>query len=323
MRRIFLKSALAMCVVGIASSAALADSAWPGKQPIRFAIPMAPGTGVDVLARAFADLLGKELNQSIVVENKPGANGMIAVNFFMSQPADGYTMFMAGVSNMAWNQHLYAKVSYDSLKDFEGVAVFADTPFITVLSPKLGVKTFAEFKDLVQKNPGKYSFASAGIGNSTHLASELIMKRTGLKMEHIPFNGAAGSTSVIAGDTAMYTTVPGGIAPLITSGKVIPVAVTGNERLKAFPDVPTYKELGYDVAVPGWYSIVMKKGTDKQVIAKMNAAINRVLKSPQMQERLASQSLAAVESTPEDVHKLTKRDSAVWAPIIDELGIKQ
>ena len=322
MRNRLLKFALAGCVSVLAGGPALADASWPSK-PIRFAIPLAPGTGVDVLARAFADSLSKELNQTIVVENKPGANGMIAVNYFMQQPADGYTMFMAGVSNMAWFYFLYNSLPYDSLKDFEGVAVFADTPFISVVSPTLGVKTFAEFRSLVQKSPDKYSFASAGIGNSTHLASELILKRTGMKMVHVPFNGAAGSTSVIAGDTALYTTVPGGISPLIKSGKVIAVAVTGNERLKAFPDVPTYKELGYEVVVPGWYSIVMKMGTDKQIITKMNAAINRVLKSPQMQERLEAQSLVAVESTPEDVQKLTKRDSAIWAPIINELGIKQ
>lgn len=322
MPKSMLKMTLMSCFLGAAASGALAQANWPTK-PLHFAIPMAPGTGVDVLARAFADVLSKDLGQSIVVENKPGANGMIAVNYLMQQPADGYTMFMAGVSNMSWNQHLYSSINYDSLKDFEGVAVFADTPFISVVSPKLGVKTLAELRELVSKSPDKYSFASAGIGNSTHLASELIMKRTGLRMVHIPFNGAAGSASVVAGDTAFYTTVPGGIAPLVQSGKVMPLAVTGNERLKAFPDVPTYKELGYDVVVPGWYSIVMKKGTDKQVIAKLNTAINKVLKSPLMQDRLAAQSLVAVESTPEDVQKLTKRDSVQWAPLIKELGIKQ
>lgn len=317
-----LRTVLTWCVLACVAAGASAQAGWPSK-PIRFAIPMAPGTGVDVLARAFADALAKELGQTIVVENKPGANGLIAVNFFMQQPADGHTMFMAGVSNMAWNQHLYSHLPYDSLKDFEGVAVFADTPFITVVSPRLGVRTFAEFKSLMQASPGKYSFASAGIGNSTHLASELMLRRTGLQLVHVPFNGAAGSSSVIAGDTAMYTTVPGGIAPLIQSGKLVPLAVTGSERLKAFPDVPTYKELGYDVVVPGWYSIVMKKGTDRQVIERMNAAINRVLGAPLMQERLAAQSLTAVQSTPQDVQRLTRRDSALWAPIIDELGIRQ
>lgn len=322
MRRTSLKAALAVLLLGPALQGAWADTAWPAK-PIRFAIPQAAGSANDVLARTLADQLARELKQPVVVENRPGANGAIAASFLLSQPADGYTMFMAGVSNMSWNPFLYGSLSYDPGRDFEGVAVFADTPFVSIISPKLGIRNFGQFKELIQKNPGKYVYASAGIGNSTHLATELIKKKVGLQMEHAPFNGPGSTTSVVAGDIPFMTTPPGAISEMIKAGKLVAVAVTGDKRLKALPDVPTYKELGYDIAVPGWYSIVMKKGTDPQIVQKLNQAVNQALQAPDMKTRMLAQSLEPVISKPSDVKALTERDSRGWGALINELGIKQ
>ncbi|GAB2462531.1 tripartite tricarboxylate transporter substrate binding protein [Comamonas humi] len=322
MRRTYLKTALAAMLLGSAAAGAWADGAWPAK-PIRFAIPQAAGSANDVLARTLAEQLSRELKQAVVVENKPGANGSLAASFLLSQPADGYTLFMAGVSNLSWNPYLYSNLSYDPARDFDGVAVFADTPFVSIVSPRLGVKNFAQFKELVQKHPGKYTYASAGIGNSTHLATELIKKQVGLQMEHAPFNGAGSTTSVIAGDTPFMTTPPGAISEMIKSGKLVAVAVTGDKRLKALPDVPTYKELGYDVVVPGWYSIVAKKGTDPQIVKRLNQAINQALQTPAVQDRMQAQSLDAVRSQPSDVKAFMERDAKGWGALINELGIKQ
>lgn len=322
MRRKLLKAALAALVLGGMAPGAWADSGWPTR-PIRFAIPQAAGSANDVLARTLADQLARELKQPVIVENRPGANGSLAASFLLSQPSDGYAMFMAGVSNLSWNPYLYGNLSYDPARDFEGVAVFADTPFVSIVSPRLGVKSFGQFKELVQKNPGKYTYASAGIGNSTHLATELIKKKVGLQMEHAPFNGAGSTTSVIAGDTPFMTTPPGGISEMLKSGKLVAIAVTGDKRLQAFPEVPTYKELGYDIAVPGWYSIVMKKGTDPQIVKKLNQAINQALQSPEVKARMLAQSLDAVISQPSDVKAYMERDSKGWGILINELGIKQ
>lgn len=322
MRRTYLKAALAAAVWSSLAAGAWADGAWPAK-PLRFVIPQAAGSANDVLARTLADQLGRELKQPVIVENKPGANGSLAASFLLLQPHDGYTLFMAGVSNLSWNPFLYSNLSYDPARDFEGVAVFADTPFVSIVSPRLGVKSLAQFKDLVQKNPGKYAYASAGIGNSTHLATELIKKKVGLQMEHAPFNGAGSTTSVIAGDTPFMTTPPGGISEMIKSGKLVAVAVTGDKRLKAFPDVPTYKELGYDVVVPGWYSIVVRKGTDPQIVKRLNQAVNQALQAPAVQERMQAQSLEAVRSQPSDVKTYMERDAKGWSALINELGIKQ
>jgi tripartite-type tricarboxylate transporter receptor subunit TctC len=290
---------------------------------IRFIVPQAAGSGNDVLARSLADELRKGFNQPIIIENKPGANGSLAANYVLSQPADGHTIFLAGVSNLSWNPYLYKKLSYVPSKDFAGVALIANTPFVTVVSPSLQVKNFAEFVKKAKEQPGQLNYASAGVGNSTHLASALIAERTGISIQHVPYNGAGAITSVIAGDPQMMTTVLGGIVSNIQAGKLVPLAVTGEKRLAGLPDVPTFKELGYDVQVPGWYSIVVKTGTPPAIIKQLNAEINKAIDSPAMKERLAAQSMDAIKGTPGDVEQYMKRDAEQWGPIIQKLNIAQ
>lgn len=313
-------SATALLALGTCSLG-YAQGAYPSK-PIKFVIPQAGGSANDVLARTLAESVSKVLHQPVVIENKPGANGILGLSYLVGQPADGYTWFMAGFSNLAWNPLLYKNISYKN-SDLEGVAIFADTPFVSVTAPSLGVKDFKAFEALIKKNPGKYTYASAGIGNSTHLSTELVKQKTGMQMQHSPFNGAGASVSVMNGDTPFMTIPPGGIMSLIQSQKLVPLAVTGSERLASLPDVPTYKELGYDINVPGWYSVVVRKGVSKEIISKVNAAINTALKDPEMIKRLEAQSLLAVVSKPEDVMVRTERISAEWAPIISQLGIQQ
>jgi len=311
----------AILAVLCAAAPAQAQTAFPSK-PIKFVIPQAGGSANDVLARTLAESVSKLLHKPVVIENKPGANGILGLSYLVSQPADGYTWFMAGFSNLAWNPLLYKNISYRNA-DLEGVAIFADTPFVSVTSPSLGVKDFKAFETLVKSAPGKYTYASAGIGNSTHLSTELVKQKTGLQLQHSPFNGAGASVSVMNGDTPFMTIPPGGIMSLIKSQKLVPLAVTGSARLAALPDVPTYKELGYDINVPGWYSVVVRKGVPRDVIAQVNAAINEALKDPEMIKRLEAQSLQAVVSKPEDVMLQAEKIAAEWAPIISKLGIQQ
>ncbi len=311
----------AMLAVVCGAAPAQAQTAFPSK-PIKFVIPQAGGSANDVLARTLAESVSKLLHKPVVIENKPGANGILGLSYLVSQPADGYTWFMAGFSNLAWNPLLYKNISYRNA-DLEGVAIFADTPFVSVTSPSLGVKDFKAFEALVKSAPNKYTYASAGIGNSTHLSTELVKQKTGLQLQHSPFNGAGASVSVMNGDTPFMTIPPGGIMSLIKSQKLVPLAVTGSARLAALPDVPTYKELGYDINVPGWYSVVVRKGVPRDVITKVNAAINEALKDPEMTKRLEAQSLQAVVSKPEDVMLQAEKISAEWAPIISKLGIQQ
>lgn len=317
-------------LIGVGSALLLATGfsfaqAFPAK-PIRLVVPQAAGSGPDVLARALGEVLSKSLGQPVLVENRPGANGTLAAAYVLSQPADGHTLFLAGVSNMAWNPYLYKSLSHQPSRDFAGVAVIANTPFLTAVSPSLGVKSLAELVQRAKAEPGKISFASAGIGNSTHLAGELLMDRLGIQMQHVPFSGAGGqsaATSLMAGETPVMTSVPAGLVPLALASKVVPLAVTGDRRLAQLPNVSTFRELGINMEVPGWYSIVVRAGTSADAIRRLNADINKALETPTMLERLAQQMLTPMKGEPQEVERLTRRDSEAWAPIINRLGIAQ
>jgi tripartite-type tricarboxylate transporter receptor subunit TctC len=293
-----------VATASLLSLPAFGQAPFPSKA-IRIIVPQPSGSGPDVLARTLADILARNLNQSVVVENKPGANGALAASYVLSQPADGHTLFIAGVSNMSWNPHLYKSLGHRPSKDFAGIALIANTPFVT---------------------PGRLSYASAGIGNSTHLSTELLKQRTGIQMQHVPISGAGGPnalTSVMAGDTPVITTVPVSVVPLVKSGQLVALAVTGDQRLAQLPDVPTFKELGVDMEVPGWYSVVARAGTPADAIERLNQEINKALDTPEMKDRLANQMLTAIKSTPGDVQRWTRRDSDTWGPVIDRLGIAQ
>ena len=293
---------------------------FPSK-PVRLVVPRAGGTGNDVLARALAEKLSRAWNQPVVVENKPGANGTLAISYVIGQPADGYTLFFAGVSNLSFNPFLYPKLPYNPGRDLTGVAMLANSPFVFVAAPSLKADTFQDFVRMAKARPGEISFASGGIGNSTHLAMELVAQRTGVRLQHVPFNGSGGSTSLMNGQTPVMMNVLAGVQPYIAGKKLIPLAVTGDKRQPALPAVPTFKELGYDVQVPGWYAIVARTGTPAGVIRKVNADINQILDDPQFQEKLAFQFLDAIKGPPSEVERYMKRDADTWGPIIRNLAI--
>lgn len=317
-------------LIGLVAAAALSATCafaqgFPTK-PIKIVIPQPAGSGPDTLARTLGEVLAKSLGQNVVVENRPGANGSLAASYVLAQPADGYTLFLAGVSNMSWNPLLYKALSHQPARDFAGVAVIANTPFVTAVAPSLGIKTLPDLIKMAKAEPNRLSYASAGIGNSTHLATELLKSRTGIQMQHVPISGAGGPTaltSVMAGDTPVITTVPVGVVPQVKAGKLIALAVTGERRLSQLPDVPTFKELGIDMEVPGWYSLVTRTGAPAEAIERLNVEINKALDTPEMKERFNGQMLTAIKSTPADVQLMTKRDSAAWGPVIERLGIAQ
>ncbi|WP_432262264.1 Bug family tripartite tricarboxylate transporter substrate binding protein [Cupriavidus sp. TMH.W2] len=308
-------TAVAMALPGIGQA-----QAFPSK-PVRLVVPQAGGTGNDVLARALAEQLSRAWHQPVVVENKPGANGTLAISYVIGQPADGYTLFFAGVSNLSFNPFLYPKLPYNPGRDLAGVAMLANSPFVFVAAPALKVNTFQDFVRMAKARPGEISFASGGIGNSTHLAMELVAQRTGIRLQHVPFNGTGGSTSLMNGQTPVMMNVLAGVQPFIAGKKLVPLAVTGDKRLPALPAVPTFKELGYDVQVPGWYAIVARSGTPAAVVSKVNADINQILDDPNFQEKLGFQFLEAIKGPPSEVERYMKRDADTWGPIIRKLAI--
>lgn len=293
---------------------------------IKMVVPQGAGSMNDVIARSLGEQISKSLGQPVVIENKTGANGALAAAYTLSQPADGYTLFFAGVSNLSWNPLLYKSLGHVPERDFTGVAMVGTTPFFTLVAPSLGVRTLAELVGKAKAEPGKISFASAGVGNSTHLATELVMARTGMQLQHVPFGPATVGTlitSLMTGQTPVMTTVPGGISEVVKSGKLVALAVTGESRLADFPEVPTYKELGFDVAVPGWLAVVARKGTPDDVVQRLNAEINKALDTPEMKKRMAAQYLEPIKGPPSDVLRLTRRDADAWRPLIEQLNIAQ
>ncbi len=310
----------ALVAAGLSCTGLAQAQAWP-QRPVRLVVPQAGGTGNDVLARALAEALGKRWGGSVVVENKPGANGVLAISHVLQQPADGHTLFFAGVSNLAFNPFLYPTLPYVPQRDLAGVAMLANSPFVLVVAPSLHAGSFAEFVRMAKARPGAISYASGGIGNSTHLAMELVAERAGIKLMHVPFNGAGGSTSLMSGETPAMMNVVAGVQPYIAGKKLVPLAVTGERRLAALPDVPTFKELGYDVAVPGWYAIVAKAGTPQALVQKINADINAAMDEPAFKDKLGYQFLDPIKGPPAEVERYMRRDAQTWGPLIRKLGI--
>ena len=317
------RAALAAFAVALSLTNASYAQTFPSR-PVKIVLPQPAGTGPDVLARTLAEELAKDLGQPVVVENRPGANGSIAAAYTISQPADGHTLFLAGVSNLSWNPFLYKSLSYNPSRDLMGVALLANTPFVTVASPKLGVRSLPDLIKMAKADPGKISFGSAGVGNSTHLSTELLMARTGIQMLHVPYSGSGGTTvytGLLSGEPPVLTSVPSDLVPLAKGGKVVPLAVSGEKRLTQLPDVPTFKELGLDIEVPGWYAIVARKGTPAPAVERLNRAINTALESRALRAYLDLQMMQPLSGEASEVDRWTKRDADLWGPIIGKLNI--
>lgn len=238
----------------LASTAAVAAD-YPAR-PIKLVVPQAAGGGTDVIGRLWADYLSRQLKTPVVVENRPGANGILASSYVAKQPADGYTVLVSGISYLAFNPYMYKDLPYQPARDFDGISLLVNTPFLLVAGTQTGVRSLDELVQQARANPGALNFASAGKGNSTHLVVEMLAKRMGMALTHVPYNGAAaGLTSVMANQTQLMADVLNTGEVQAKAGKVVPLAVVGATRAASVPDVPTLGELGMaDFPLPGWYA---------------------------------------------------------------------
>ncbi|WP_232464581.1 Bug family tripartite tricarboxylate transporter substrate binding protein [Bordetella genomosp. 8] len=307
----------------VSLAAAQAHAAYP-TGPIRLIVPQSAGSGVDSVARILSDRMSQTLGQSVVVENKPGANGVIATAYVAKAKPDGYTLLLSGSSPMTLNPGLYKHLPYDPIKDFTYIAGVAENPFVLVASKASGLKSFAELKKAATEHPGRYTFASAGIGNSTHLATEMVAYKTGIKLMHVPFNGSGPAfSSVIGGQTDLMSSVVGPALPQLQAGAATPLLIIGAGAIPELPGVPSARDEGLDLpTLPTWTAVVGPAGMDPAVVKVIEKAVQDAQQDSRLQAQFKAQYLSIYRIAGPALTESIKNDIKVWTGLIHEFGIK-
>lgn len=316
------KLLMGVAVAAVTSTAVFAQAAYPNR-PVKLIVSQAPGGSSDTIARMWAEHAGKALGGTIVVENKPGAGGLIAAQNALNAPADGYTLLFGSVALMVLNQYTYKPLPYNPEKDFTGVAMLTTVPFVLSTNPATGIKTLKELTEKAKAAPGKLNFASAGLGNSTHLAVELLADAAGISMTHIPYKGEAdGVMATMGGQTEVMAPVYGTALPHIKAGKLNPLAVLSPQRTADLPDVPTLGELGikgFDNM--GWSAVVARSGTPADIVEKLNKATEAFHGDPAVQTKLKTMGVIPVAGPSSLVMETTVRDAKAWGPTLEKLNL--
>lgn len=314
-------------VVMLAAAAALgSQSALAQQYPsrtIKLVVPQGPGSGADATGRQFADFLAKYLNTSVIVDNKPGANGILAASIVAKEKADGYTVFLSSVSIASFNQHLYKKVPYDAINDFTYIAPVVDASFMVIASKRSGIKNWADFLKRARAEPGGLTFASGGLGNSTHLYMEKIARDLKLDLRHIPYKGSGPALmSVVAGETDLMCVTTVSALSQFDAGTVIGLAQSGEKRSARMANVPLVNELAPQMpALPGWYALVGPAGMPADVVKKLSAAVVAFLDDEQNKKKLNEQFLFPIPGTSEQIKNRAQQESKIWGDLIKTLNI--
>jgi tripartite-type tricarboxylate transporter receptor subunit TctC len=307
----------------VVSKGALAQ-AWPVR-PIRLIVPLAPGATADILARVYADELGKALGQNIVVDNKTGAGGTIATAEGARSPADGYTIMFVTQGTLAFNIGLYARPGYDPVKDFAPVALGGSVSNVLVVHPGNPATTVAEIVAAARAKPGEITYGTGGTGTSQHMATVLLERDAGIKLQHVPYRTTTAAIMGVAnGEVAMGMFNPPTVIGLIQSGKLKAIAITSETRSAQLPQTPTMIEQGLKGFVFNtWMGFAVPKAAPDPVVARLNAEVIRISQLPSVREKLAAQGIDTVApQTPAAVEKLVRDELALWVPIIRESGAK-
>ena len=306
---------------------ALVSTAWAQpypSRPIRVIVPFVPGGNVDITARTVAPALGDALGQPVVVENRPGAAGMVGAQAMMSSPADGYTLMMGSNSSLAVAPNLYASWPYDPIKGIAPISNLAITPFVLVVRLGLPAQSLAEFVKLAKEKPGRLSMASGGNGSSNHLVGELFQMMTGLKLSHVPYKGTgAALVDLAGGQVDLLFDQASSTVPNVRGGKIRALAVASSSRQSALPDTPTFAEAGLrDFEIDNFTGLVGPAGMPLDAVARVHAAAVKALATPQVRERFASLGVQPVGDTPEQFGALIREDLARWSRVIKSAGVK-
>jgi tripartite-type tricarboxylate transporter receptor subunit TctC len=316
------QSSLAL-LLGLAIAQSAYSQTWPAK-PLRMVVPFAPGGAVDVTGRVIAQSLSTRLGQQVVVENRGGAGGNIGVELVAKSPPDGYTIVMATAGQISINPHMYAKLPFDPIKDLMPISPAGMAINALCVHPSLPVTSVQGFIAFARARPNALNFATGGIGASDHMATELFMSMTGVKMNHIPYKGGAPAmVDLLGGNVDLgFSTVATAIGP-IKAGRLRALGVTSARRFELLPDVPTIAEAG----VPGyesvaWYGLFAPAGTSAEIIRKLNAETVAVLGTPEARKRLTDAGVLPTSSSPETFAAYVATETARWGKLIRANGIK-
>lgn len=310
--------------LALLSSLAAAQN-YPNK-PLTLIAQQPPGSGSDAMTRAWGECAARMLGQPVVVQNKPGANGILAINQLKSLPADGYTLMTIGMSQMTITPFVHKQPPYDPLKDFDGVAVLGTSPLVLVAPADAGVKKLADLDAVAKATPGGLNFGSPGKGSPAHLLTTALAEAQHWPATHVPFTGeSAGLTALMGKQIQVMTLVIGTAAAQVKAGKLVPLAVFSGERSALMPDVPTVAEAGGPKALarPAWIAVVARKGTAPEQLARLNEANEKCRADTSYRTRMEGMNVTVTPSTPGDVTTWAARDIAVWKPLIERLGLAQ
>ena len=292
-------------------------------KPIRLIVPYPPGGGTDFVARIVATKLPDELGQNVVVDNRPGASGLIGTELAAHAPADGYTLLLVD-SSLPINVTYYKNAKYDAIKDFDPITDVADTPYMLVVAPNGPYQSVRDVINAAKAQPGKLNFGSGGNGSGGHLTGEFFQTRAGVKFTHVPYKGLGiALTDVIAGQIQLvFTSAPPAMG-LIKSQRIRALAVATEKRIVFLPDVPTFAEQGVkDLVVVNWYGIASIGGTPKPVLDKLHAALLQVIALPDVKEKFASGALEPAPMSQAVFRKLIADELARWSAVVRNAGIK-
>ncbi|GGX32202.1 MFS transporter [Pigmentiphaga litoralis] len=291
---------------------------WP-RQQVRVVVPFPAGGSTDIVARVLGQKLGEKWKQTVVVENRPGAGGVIGAEAVVKAPADGYVLLMASGSIFTVNPHIYPQLSY-AVKDFNMITKAASGPMLVVIDPKLPPRNLQELIAYIKERPGKVNFGSAGVGSQTHMAAEAFGKAAGVSWTHVPYKGETlAYADMIAGQIQAAVGNIAALSSFVKAGKIRALAVTGTQRSALLPDVPTAAEAGLaGVNVEGWFGLAAPIGTPAAVIDKINRDTRQVLDDPDVKDKLAAQGMVAVGDSPAEMSSAVAQESTMWAAIVKD-----
>ena len=319
LKALMVASGVTICMGG---ASPLFAQSFPAK-PLRLILPFPPGGPTDLLGRTLGQQMAVQIGHAVIVDNRPGAGGNLGVELAAKSPPDGYTMVLSSPL-ISISPSLYAKLNYDPVKDLAPISLAAAIQNVMIVHPSVPAKTLKAFIAMARANPGKFNFGSGGTGTTSHLAPELLMSLTRIKMVHVPFKGTGvGMIGLMSGQVDTLFIAAPIAAPQVNAGKVRALAVLAEKRTAALPNVPTTKEAGVDdYVVPLWYGVLTSTGTSRDNIMKLNAEIAKALGSKDVIEKFATAGIDPMPSSPEQFASFIRSETVRYAKVIKDAGIK-